>query len=87
MITYFIMKKVCPFFLLRAQKPLSPTIITGVDKVSGMFYVCINTSNERQIESFINSLSDISLVSSVAQNDKADYKCYLYEPHMKEPAL
>lgn len=85
--TYFIMKKICPFFLLKAQKPLSPTLITDVDKLSGMFYVCINTSNERQIESFIDSLIDIGITSESMEVGVVGSKCYLYEPHMKEPAL
>lgn len=86
--TFFIMNKVCPFFLLKAQKPLSPTIITDIDKVSGMFYICINTSNKRQIESFIDSLSDIGIVSNtVLRVGSIEPKCYYYEPHMKEPAL
>ncbi len=86
--TLFIMEKVCPSFLLKAQRPLSSTIIMDIDKLGGMFYIFISTSNERQIESFIDSLSDIGIVSkAVPSAGSLKFKCYYYEPHMKEPEL
>lgn len=78
--TYFIMKKICPFFLLKVQKPLSPTIITDIDKLSGMFYVCIETSNEKQIESFVHGLSDIGTIKTCSE---VGSKCYYFQSHMK----
>lgn len=75
--TYFVMKKVCSFFLLKAQAPLSPTIITNVVKKSGMYYICIHTTNDTQIKSFIKRLEDVGTVSKAESAVEAE--CYFYE--------
>lgn len=73
---FFIMKKVCPFFLLAAQKPLSSTIITSVEKVAGKYVVCIHTSNKVQIDSFVKNLNG----HATEIETYTDGGVYAYEP-------
>jgi len=60
--TLFVFSKgeaINPVFLIKAQTPLAGTIIADVIFKNGAYYVCIYHNSYKQIESFVETVSDI----------------------------
>lgn len=78
--SYFFMKAVCPFFLLKVQRPLSSIFIVGVDKVQKGYVVTLRSKNEVQLKSFIEYAQDVGSFEELFDGKSELQYVYDYTP-------